>query len=177
MSSEVCVDVSSLNREALTVRVLGKGNKERVVPYGPPAEDADHRPYEPTSVGLGETSGSASSETEAGALIRGCSLHGPSNGREGRRHDIAPHRATDGHPPPPGRSDLCASPGNAGPHASGDDPALHPRRQPGSAPTSVPTPCLTHAPHEPGASNPASGRRGACPPAHNRAGSGARKRN
>lgn len=42
--SEVCaLDVSSLNREALTVRVLGKGNKERVVPYGPPARDAlDH---------------------------------------------------------------------------------------------------------------------------------------
>lgn len=42
--SEVCaLDVSSLNREALTVRVLGKGNKERVVPYGPPAQDAlDH---------------------------------------------------------------------------------------------------------------------------------------
>lgn len=43
-ASEVCaLDVSSLNREALTVRVLGKGNKERVVPYGPPAREAlDH---------------------------------------------------------------------------------------------------------------------------------------
>ena len=42
--SEVCaLDVSSLNREALTVRVVGKGNKERVVPYGPPAAQAlDH---------------------------------------------------------------------------------------------------------------------------------------
>lgn len=42
--SEVCaLDVSSLNRETLTVRVLGKGNKERVVPYGPPAQEAlDH---------------------------------------------------------------------------------------------------------------------------------------
>lgn len=42
--SEVCaLDVSSLNREAFTVRVLGKGNKERVVPYGPPAREAlDH---------------------------------------------------------------------------------------------------------------------------------------
>lgn len=42
--SEVCaLNVSSLNREALTVRVLGKGNKERVVPYGPPAREAlDH---------------------------------------------------------------------------------------------------------------------------------------
>ena len=42
--SEVCaLDVSSLNREALTVRVLGKGNKERVGPYGPPAREAlDH---------------------------------------------------------------------------------------------------------------------------------------
>lgn len=39
--SEVCaLDVSSLNRETLTVRVLGKGNKERVVPYGPPAQEA-----------------------------------------------------------------------------------------------------------------------------------------
>ena len=35
--------MSSLNREALTVRVVGKGNKERVVPYGPPAAQAlDH---------------------------------------------------------------------------------------------------------------------------------------
>lgn len=42
--SEVCaLNVSSLNREALTVRVLGKGKKERVVPYGPPAREAlDH---------------------------------------------------------------------------------------------------------------------------------------
>lgn len=42
--SEVCaLDISSLNRESLTVRVVGKGNKERVVPYGPPAADAlDH---------------------------------------------------------------------------------------------------------------------------------------
>ena len=42
--SEVCaLNVSSLNREALTVRVLGKGKKERVVPYGPPGREAlDH---------------------------------------------------------------------------------------------------------------------------------------
>lgn len=42
--SEACaLDVSSLNAEALTVRVVGKGNKERVVPYGPPAAQAlDH---------------------------------------------------------------------------------------------------------------------------------------
>ncbi|SEE04550.1 integrase/recombinase XerC [Arthrobacter alpinus] len=34
------LDVQDVNRERRTVRVLGKGNKERVVPYGVPAEEA-----------------------------------------------------------------------------------------------------------------------------------------
>ncbi|WP_113719587.1 tyrosine recombinase XerC [Arthrobacter dokdonensis] len=36
-------DVDDLNRERRTLRVLGKGNKERVVPYGLPAADAVER--------------------------------------------------------------------------------------------------------------------------------------
>ena len=59
--SEVCaLDVSSLNREALTVRVLGKGNKERVVPYGPPAQEAlDHWLVRGRPQLAGDASGSA----------------------------------------------------------------------------------------------------------------------
>lgn len=39
--SELCgIDLDDLDRSARTVRVLGKGAKERVVPYGSPAADA-----------------------------------------------------------------------------------------------------------------------------------------
>lgn len=39
--SELCgLDLDDLDRERRTVRVLGKGSKERVVPYGAPAERA-----------------------------------------------------------------------------------------------------------------------------------------
>lgn len=41
--SELCgLDLDSCDRSGQTVRVLGKGDKERVVPYGDPAEHALH---------------------------------------------------------------------------------------------------------------------------------------
>ena len=40
VSELVGLNLSSLDRTARTVRVLGKGNKERVVPFGIPADDA-----------------------------------------------------------------------------------------------------------------------------------------
>lgn len=40
VSELVGIDVGDVDRARLTVRVLGKGNKERVVPYGVPAQDA-----------------------------------------------------------------------------------------------------------------------------------------
>ncbi len=71
--SEVCaLDISSLNREALTVRIVGKGNKERVVPYGPPAADAlDHWLYEAVPSWPGSAAGTPSSSAiRVVALIR-----------------------------------------------------------------------------------------------------------
>ena len=39
--SELCgLDLASIDQTSLTVRVIGKGNKERVVPFGIPANDA-----------------------------------------------------------------------------------------------------------------------------------------
>lgn len=39
--SELCgIDIDDLDRDRATVRVLGKGSKERIVPYGTPARDA-----------------------------------------------------------------------------------------------------------------------------------------
>lgn len=40
VSELVGLDLLSIDRKLLTVRVVGKGNKERVVPYGIPADDA-----------------------------------------------------------------------------------------------------------------------------------------
>ena len=40
VSELVGLDLLSVDRKLLTVRVIGKGNKERVVPYGIPADDA-----------------------------------------------------------------------------------------------------------------------------------------
>ncbi len=93
--SEVCaLDVSSLNREALTVRVLGKGNKERVVPYGPPAEDAlDHWLVRGRPQLAGETSGSALFLGDRGGRIDPRVVRSMVHRMAAKAgvHDIAPH--------------------------------------------------------------------------------------
>ena len=93
--SEVCaLDVSSLNREALTVRVLGKGNKERVVPYGPPAQEAlDHWLVRGRPQLAGDASGSALFLGERGRRIDPRVVRSMVHKMAAKAgvHDIAPH--------------------------------------------------------------------------------------
>ena len=93
--SEVCaLDVSSLNREALTVRVVGKGNKERVVPYGPPAADAlDHWLVRGRPQLAGERSGHALFLGDKGGRIDPRIVRSMVHKMAVRAgvHDIAPH--------------------------------------------------------------------------------------
>ena len=93
--SEVCaLDVSSLNREALTVRVLGKGNKERVVPYGPPAQEAlDHWLVRGRPQLAGDASGSALFLGDRGGRIDPRVVRSMVHKMVAKAgvHDIAPH--------------------------------------------------------------------------------------
>ncbi len=152
--SEVCaLDVSSLNREALTVRVLGKGNKERVVPYGPPAEDAlDHWLVRGRPQLAGETSGSALFLGDRGGRIDPRVVRSMVHrmaAKAGVHRHCAPRAAPlDGHAPPPGRSRPARRPGDVRPRLACHDAALHPRgyRQAQRHLPARPPPCLTHAP-------------------------------
>ena len=93
--SEVCaLDISSLNHEALTVRVVGKGNKERVVPYGPPAADAlDHWLVRGRPQLAGERSGNALFLGDKGGRIDPRIVRSMVHKTAARAgvHDIAPH--------------------------------------------------------------------------------------
>ena len=93
--SEVCaLDVSSLNRETLTVRVVGKGNKERVVPYGPPAADAlDHWLVRGRPQLAGERSGQALFLGDKGGRIDPRIVRSMVHKMAAHAgvHDVAPH--------------------------------------------------------------------------------------
>ena len=93
--SEVCaLDVSSLNREALTVRVVGKGNKERVVPYGPPAAAAlDHWLVRGRTQLAGERSGQALFLGDKGGRIDPRIVRSMVHKMAAHAgvHDVAPH--------------------------------------------------------------------------------------
>ena len=93
--SEVCaLDVSSLNREALTVRVVGKGNKERVVPYGPPAVAAlDHWLVRGRPQLAGERSGQALFLGDKGGRIDPRIVRSMVHKMAAHAgvHDVAPH--------------------------------------------------------------------------------------
>ena len=76
------------------MRVLGKGNKERVVPYGPPAEDAlDHWLVRGRPQLAGETSGSALFLGDRGGRIDPRVVRSMVHRMAAKAgvHDIAPH--------------------------------------------------------------------------------------
>lgn len=93
--SEVCaLNVSSLNREALTVRVLGKGNKERVVPYGPPAREAlDHWLVRGRPQLVAQSSGEALFLGDRGGRIDPRVVRSMVHRKAAKAgvHDVAPH--------------------------------------------------------------------------------------
>ena len=93
--SEVCaLNVSSLNREALTVRVLGKGKKERVVPYGPPAREAlDHWLVRGRPQLVAQTSGEALFLGDRGGRIDPRVVRSMVHRMAAKAgvHDVAPH--------------------------------------------------------------------------------------
>ena len=131
--SEVCgLDISSLNREALTVRVVGKGNKERVVPYGPPAADAlDHWLVRGRPQLAGERSGHALFLGDKGGRIDPRIVRSMVHKMAARAgvHDIAPTRAAafHGDAPAAGWSRPACGPGDARSLVAVDHSALHPR--------------------------------------------------
>ena len=130
--SEVCaLDVSSLNREALTVRVVGKGNKERVVPYGPPAAAAlDHWLVRGRPQLAGERSGQALFLGEGWTHRSAhCAFDGAQDGgtRRCARRCAPRAEALDGDAPAAGRCRPSRGARNAGAFVAVNYPALHPR--------------------------------------------------
>ena len=130
--SEVCaLDISSLNREALTVRIVGKGNKERVVPYGPPAADAlDHWLVRGRPQLAGERSGNALFLGDKGGRIDPRIVRSMVHKTAARAgvHDIAPHglrHSTATHLLQAERP--ACGPGDARSLLAVDHSALHPR--------------------------------------------------
>ena len=110
--SEACsLTTSSIDPAALTVRVLGKGDKERTVPFGVPARDA----LDQWTVRADRPPRRARDD--------------PQDVRQGRgaRHRpprVAPQRR---HAPAAGRSGPAGGPGDPGALLARDDPAVHAR--------------------------------------------------
>ena len=129
----VGLDVDDLDRDRNVVRVLGKGRKERTVPFGHPAARALDR-------WLAEGRPALRAEGAGAALFLGARgrridqravrtlVHRRIADVPGRaRHRSARAAAHRGDPPARGRRRPALGPGAARPRVAGDDPALHPR--------------------------------------------------
>ena len=132
--SELCgLDLDDVDSSRRLLRVLGKGNKQRTVPFGEPAQRAlavlacgwqAHPGH--ADVGARVAAGRArQADRSAAGPHRGAS----DDGRRRRRTRHRPARAAAqcGHASARGRGRPSGGAGTAGPLDIGDDPALHPR--------------------------------------------------
>ena len=121
VSELVGLDVDDVDRGRRLLRVLGKGRKERSVPYGVPAEqalDALADPRPPRAGDAGLRSGAAAGRPRAPARRAGGAAHRARGGRRGARcarHRPARAAALGGHPRPGGRRGPPVRPGVARP--------------------------------------------------------------
>ncbi|MCL3778561.1 tyrosine-type recombinase/integrase, partial [Actinomyces sp. AC-20-1] len=106
--SELCgLDLTDVDRRERTVKVLGKGGKERVVPYGAPADRAlaqwlDHRrvlvsPRSGSALFLGVRGGRVDPRAVRELVHRTAAAAGvPDLGPHGLRHSAATHVLSGG---------------------------------------------------------------------------------
>jgi len=129
--SELCgLDLDDVDRERRVIRVLGKGNKERTVPFGLPAEaalDAWLRHGRPvmaarttTTAVLLTATGRRLNPTTARRIVRAWARAVRAAGHHPAR--AAPHGR---HPPARGRSRPALRAGTARPRLAGQYPDLH----------------------------------------------------
>ena len=129
----VGLDIDDLDRDRNVVRVLGKGRKERTVPFGHPAARAlDRWLAEGRPALTGRGGGRSAVPRRSWPTDRpagGAHPRAPPDRRRARR---ARHRAARappqrGHPPARGRRGPALGPGAPRARVTGDDAALHPR--------------------------------------------------
>ena len=166
----VGLDLDDVDRDRNVVRVLGKGRKERAVPFGHPAARALERWLAHGRPALRvEGAGAALFLGARGRRIDQRAVRTLVHRRIAEvpgAPDIGPHgtAAHRGHPPARGRRRPALGPGAARPRVPGDDAALHPRhhRPARGAPTSrhTPGPDRPGAPGWPAATTRTAARRG-----------------
>ncbi len=129
----VGLDLDDLDRERNVVRVLGKGRKERMVPFGHPAARALDRWLARRPAGAHGGGGGPCcvprGPRPSHRPARGAHLGAPADRRRAGRARHRPPRAAPhgGHPPAGGRRRPAVGAGAARPRLPGDDAALHPR--------------------------------------------------
>ena len=163
----VGLDLADLDRGRRVLRVIGKGDKQRTVPYGVPADAALQPLAGPTAGRPGRrrppdrrccSAGAAAGSTSAppGAVVNRVTA-GLAGGSGLSPHGAAAQR---GHPPARRRRRPARRAGTARPRQPGHHPDLHPRLGGPAAGQLLPGPpagLIGSTPHQPSAGRPASG--------------------
>lgn len=109
ISELVGLDITDLNFTNRTIRVLGKGNKERTVPFGKPAQlsletylarsrQVLHTPLAAAAVFIGSHGGRINVRTARRSVVESLANYGPTSvtGPHGLRHSAATHMLEGG---------------------------------------------------------------------------------